>query len=76
MATDIATAIEQPQELFRDRNKAIVILTDGNQTVGSNYQICKSRSKTHIYPIIYGDTTSYPDLKNQSDKRESIQLSK
>jgi len=62
-ATDISQAISQPQELFRDRNKSIVVLTDGNQTVGTNYQYSKINRKTHLYPIIYGDTTSYPDIR-------------
>lgn len=55
--------ITQPQELFKNRNKAIVYLTDGNQTVGSDYQYAKIDTKTKLYPIIYGDTTQYPDLK-------------
>lgn len=55
--------ITQPQELFKNRNKAIVYLIDGNQTVGSDYQYSKIDTKTKLYPIIYGDTTQYPDLK-------------
>jgi len=55
--------ITQPQELFKNRNKAIVYLTDGNQTLGSDYQYAKIDTKTKLYPIIYGDTTQYPDLK-------------
>ena len=63
VSTNIATAIAQPQELFRGRNKAIVLLTDGNQTVGSNYRYSEIDRKTHIYPVVHGDTTRYPDLK-------------
>lgn len=61
--TNIYNAIEQPQKLFKDRNKAVVILTDGNQTSGNSYRYATIDSKTAIYPIIYGDTTNYPDLK-------------
>lgn len=61
--TDISRAISQPQELFRGRNKAIVLLTDGNQTIGSNYKYHQPDRKTHVYPIVYGDTTRYPDVK-------------
>ncbi len=61
-ATDIATAIARPQKLFKDRNKALVILTDGNQTIGQNYQYSTIDNKSHIYPVVYGDTASYPDV--------------
>lgn len=62
-ATDIAQAITYPQQVYRDRNKNIVLLTDGNQTAGNSYQYVKLDRKTHLYPIVYGDTTRYPDLK-------------
>ncbi len=62
-SSDIHGAITQPQELFRDRNKSIVLLTDGNQTVGPDYQYAKIDRKTNVYPIIFGDTARYPDLK-------------
>jgi hypothetical protein len=62
-STDISKAITQPQQLFKDRNKAILLLTDGNQTVGSSFQYVKLDSKTHMYPVVYGDTTRYPDLR-------------
>jgi len=61
--TDIYQAISQPQKLFKNRNKAIVVLTDGNQTRGNSYQYAKIDSRTALYPIIYGDTIQYPDLK-------------
>ncbi|WP_242446467.1 hypothetical protein [Nonlabens agnitus] len=63
VASDISAAVEQPQQLFRNRNKAIVLMTDGNQTLGSNYRYSKIDSKSHVYPVVYGDTTRYPDLR-------------
>jgi hypothetical protein len=63
LETDLGKAISEPQDLYKDRNKAIVVLTDGNQTSGSNYTFAKVDSKTTILPIIYGDTTQYPDLR-------------
>ncbi|MBF4985118.1 hypothetical protein FNJ87_12520 [Nonlabens mediterrranea] len=61
--TNIYDAVVQPQKFFKDRNKAIVLLTDGNQTSGNNYSYASIDTKSAIYPIIYGDTTNYPDLK-------------
>lgn len=63
LESDIAKAIVEPQELYKDRNKAIVVLTDGNQTSGTNYAFSKIDTKTTLLPIIYGDTTQYPDLR-------------
>jgi len=63
LESDIGKAVTEPQELHKDRNKAIVVLTDGNQTAGSNYAFSKIDSKTTVVPIIYGDTTQYPDLR-------------
>jgi hypothetical protein len=62
-STDISKALQEPQQLFKDRNKAILLLTDGNQTVGSNFQYVNIDAKTHVYPVIYGDTTRYPDVR-------------
>ncbi|MEP0479933.1 MAG: vWA domain-containing protein, partial [Nonlabens sp.] len=61
--SDLGKAITQPQELFKNRNKAIVVLTDGNQTTGNSYGYSKIDNKTSLYPIIYGDTTQYADLQ-------------
>lgn len=60
--TDLNIAISQPQEIFKNRNKAIVVLTDGNQTTGNSFAYSKIDNKTSLYPVIYGDTTQYPDL--------------
>lgn len=61
--TDLNIAISEPQELFKNRNKAVVVLTDGNQTTGSSYSYTQVNEKTSLYPVIYGDTTQYADLK-------------
>ncbi|AGC78013.1 hypothetical protein LX97_03104 [Nonlabens dokdonensis] len=61
--TDLSVAITQPQELFKNRNKAVVVLTDGNQTTGNSYSYSQIDEKTSLYPVIYGDTTQYADLQ-------------
>lgn len=61
--TDIYHALEQSTSLFKNRQKAIVILTDGNQTLGSAYKYFDTPQKTQLFPIIYGDTLTYTDLK-------------
>jgi hypothetical protein len=61
--TDLGKAILEPQELFKNRNKAVVLLTDGNQTTGNSYAYSERDDKTSLYAVIYGDTTQYPDLQ-------------
>ena len=59
--TDINKAIKTINELNIDKISPIVLLTDGNQTIGDDYQYLNS--KKAIYPIVIGDTTVYSDLK-------------
>ncbi|MGB5983361.1 MAG: vWA domain-containing protein [Nonlabens sp.] len=62
-ASDLGNALEQSQNLFRNEQKAIVILTDGIQNKGRSYEFSEIQNNTKLYPIIYGDTVSYPDLQ-------------
>ena len=59
--TNIAEAITKVNELQKDKIAPIILITDGNQTIGSAYEFLNS--KQPIYPIIIGDTIKYVDLK-------------
>jgi len=59
--TNISNAITSINELQKEENGAILLLSDGNQTIGNDYEFTDSE-KT-IYPIVLGDTTLYKDLK-------------
>lgn len=59
--TNIYNAISEVNKLNADKIAPIIIITDGNQTIGSDYEFLGS--KQPIYPIIVGDTTHYIDLK-------------
>jgi len=59
--TNIAGAIRGITDLHKEKIAPIVIITDGNQTIGSVYEFLNS--KHPIYPIIVGDTAKYVDLK-------------
>lgn len=37
-------------------------MTDGNQTMGSDY-VYSFPNKTTVYPVVLGDTTTFLDLK-------------
>ena len=59
--TNISEAILGVNELQKDKIAPIILLTDGNQTIGSDYEFLNS--KQPIYPIVIGDTAKYVDLK-------------
>jgi hypothetical protein len=59
--TNISKAISAVNELNSKKNAPIVLLTDGNQTIGNDYEFINSKQK--IYPVVFGDTIEYKDLK-------------
>ena len=59
--TNVSEAIFSVNKLNNDKLAPIVLITDGNQTIGNDYEFISS--KQAIYPIVMGDTTKYKDLK-------------
>ncbi|XKW97016.1 hypothetical protein R8G64_00560 [Tenacibaculum maritimum] len=59
--TNISQAIQSINNLYENDLGAIIMLTDGNQTIGNDYEFIAS--KQSIYPIALGDTTAYNDIK-------------
>ncbi|MBC3758952.1 VWA domain-containing protein [Hyunsoonleella sp. SJ7] len=62
--TNINSALHQLSEIYKNEVAPMVLLSDGNQTFGSNYGI-SNQYKHPVYPIILGDTITYTDLKIQ-----------
>ena len=62
-ATNIGRALSSLNEIFAGSTAAILILTDGNQTLGEDYEFYAGRQKFPIFPLVVGDTTSYQDIK-------------
>ncbi|WP_244526748.1 vWA domain-containing protein [Pseudozobellia thermophila] len=60
--TDITTALKTVQEAYSRSNAAIVMITDGNQTLGQDYGFYGKNQEMPIYPVAIGDTTRYEDL--------------
>lgn len=59
--TNISNAILESNELQKERIAPIILISDGNSTIGQDYEFINS--KQPIYPIIVGDTTTYVDVK-------------
>ena len=60
--THIDQAVQNLKQLYRNSNYPVVMLTDGNQTLGNDY-IYSFAQNTAVYPLVVGDTTLYTDLK-------------
>lgn len=60
--THIDQAAQNLKQLYRNVNYPVVMLTDGNQTIGNDY-IYSFRENTTVYPLVLGDTTTFLDLR-------------
>lgn len=60
--TNISKALASLNEIYKGSNTAVVLFSDGNQTVGEDYEFYGQRQKFPVYPVVLGDTTSYEDL--------------
>ncbi|QHI35040.1 hypothetical protein IMCC3317_03860 [Kordia antarctica] len=61
--TNISKALKDINNLYKDAIAPTLLITDGNQTYGNDYQFLSSKIKQPIFPIITGDTITYIDLK-------------
>ena len=64
--TNISSALSSVQDLFDSQIAPTIIVTDGNQTLGADYQYGTSKLRHPVYPVILGDSIKYQDLKIQS----------
>jgi len=61
--TNISKALSQLHQVHKQTTAPTLLITDGNQTFGNDYQFASNSYKQPIYPIILGDTITYTDLK-------------
>ena len=60
--TNIAQAITQVNTVFNTTNNAVVLLSDGNQNIGADFEYTPKNENTKIFPVVVGDTTRYNDV--------------
>ncbi|MDT0690507.1 VWA domain-containing protein [Salegentibacter sp. F188] len=61
--TDISVALNQVNKLYRRENTAVILISDGNQNIGRDYQYFKAHDNINLFPVVVGDTTQYADLQ-------------
>jgi hypothetical protein len=61
--TNISRALTMSQELFKNDTAPVLLITDGNQTLGTDYEFASAGFKNQIFSVILGDSIKYTDLK-------------
>ncbi|AXT49378.1 VWA domain-containing protein [Aquimarina sp. BL5] len=63
--TNISKALDNLDQIYKNSNAPTILVTDGNQTYGRDYQFRSNAYKQQIYPVIAGDTIKVTDTKIQ-----------
>jgi len=58
--TNLALPFEEFTKLYKTETAPVIVITDGNQTVGSNVEFVNYKSP--VFPFIVGDTTVFEDI--------------
>lgn len=61
--TNITSVFKNLKQIYKDKMAPTILISDGNQTFGSDYSFASKDYNQPIYPIILGDTISYTDLR-------------
>jgi len=61
--SNIAKVFKRLSEVNANSISPTLLITDGNQTYGNEYQFMSRQYKQPIFPIILGDTITHSDLK-------------
>lgn len=61
--SDISGALSATEAVYGRDKAVVVLLTDGNQTIGKEYEFMGSELHFPVYSVVVGDTTTYTDLK-------------
>ena len=60
--TNISKALSALKEVYSSTNSAVVLISDGNQTLGRDYDFQSEQQQFPVYPVAVGDTTRYEDI--------------
>ena len=61
--TNITKAIQDIESIHESKIAPIVLISDGNQTIGTNYGYASKAFKQAVFPLILGDSIFNTDLK-------------
>ncbi|WP_430908853.1 VWA domain-containing protein [Maribacter sp. 2-571] len=61
--TNIAAALKATNSIYAGKKNAVVLISDGNQTLGEEYEFFARNADSPLFPIVVGDTTRFEDLR-------------
>lgn len=61
--TNISDVFKQLTQVYSNSIAPTLLITDGNQTYGNDYEMTAQNYNQPIFPLILGDTVTYTDLK-------------
>jgi hypothetical protein len=63
--TNYTSVFNNLQQIYKESNSPTVLISDGNQTFGRDFEFSSKQYKQPIFSVILGDTITYSDLKIQ-----------
>ena len=63
--TNITKGLKDVQSLHDSQLAPIVLISDGNQTIGEDYEFASNQFEQVVFPLILGDRIYHTDLKIQ-----------
>lgn len=63
--TNYTSVFSNLHQIYKESNSPTLLITDGNQTFGKDFEFSSREYKQPIFPVILGDTITYSDLKIQ-----------
>lgn len=63
--TNISKVFNELDQIYNQDTSPTILISDGNQTYGYDYEYDLKSYEQPIYPVILGDTITYSDLKIQ-----------
>ncbi|MGB3605538.1 VWA domain-containing protein [Psychroserpens sp.] len=63
--SNLALVFDRLSEVYNNAISPTLLISDGNQTYGTDYAYMTKRYKQPIFPVILGDTTTFTDIKIQ-----------
>ena len=63
--SNVADAFDKLSEIYNTNSSPAILISDGNQTYGRDYEFSSNVFKHPIFPVILGDTTTFTDIKIQ-----------
>lgn len=61
--TNITKALQTADDIYARTSTAVILVTDGNHTIGRDYEFLSLKKGFRVFPICVGDTTKYDDIR-------------